>query len=84
MSLLTKILAARDAVNYGEQLANSATWKKGAIAITAMTGLITAVLSVIPGLENANPKDVQDIAEGVYAAVALFNVYVHKASTTKI
>lgn len=84
MSLLTKILAARDAINYGEKLANSETWKTQAIAVSAITGLISAVLPFVPALENVDATTITQISSGVYAVYSVYTMFVHAATSESV
>lgn len=84
MSLLTKILAARDAINYGEKLADSETWKKQAIAVSALTGLLSAALPFIPNLEGVTDATVNEIAAGVYAVYSVYTMFITAATSTTV
>jgi hypothetical protein len=84
MSLFTKILAARDAINYGEKLANSETWKKQAIAVSAIAGLLSAALPFIPNLEGVTDATVNQIAAGVYAVYSVYTMFVTAATSESV
>jgi len=84
MSFWKKILAARNAINYGEQLSDSATWKKSAVAVSAIAGLLAAIFPFIPHLDQVDEQTIKSVAGGVYAVYSIFIMYTHAATTTTI
>lgn len=84
MGWWSKIIQMRDALNYGEQLSNSATWKNAAIAVNAVSGFLSALLLFVPAFEDLDKAVVDDIARGVFGVVCLFNLYVHPATSKTV
>lgn len=84
MNLFQKLMALRNALNYGEQLANRQTWKNGAMAMSAVAGLLSMALPFIKGLEYVDPATIDDVARGVWGVVCLFNAYVHPATSKSV
>jgi hypothetical protein len=82
MTIFEKLIAARNAVNYGEQLANSATWKQRTTRINALFGLVAAALP-FAGID-ADAETMRDFAGGIGAVWVLYNNYIHAATSTKI
>lgn len=60
MNLWQKLMAAKNALRYGEQLADSATWKHSAIAVSALTGIISTALACFPGFGHVDPAQVEN------------------------
>lgn len=88
MNWFEKLMSLRDALNYGEKLANPATWKKAQNAVNAVTGLLTVAAPFVPQLAHVPPETLTPLFSylggGAYAAVTLFNMFVTTASTDKI
>jgi len=74
---------AKRALEYGEQLANPATWKQRNLRMNAVVGLLTALLPFL-GVTDADPEMVKEFAAGIGAAVLLYNSYFHIATSSKI
>ena len=83
MGLFDKLMALRNALNYGEQLGNSATWKVRAIRINAIAGLVAVLLPFV-GMENVDHETINDFAAGVGAVYALFNAWAHVSTSAKV
>lgn len=88
MSLWQKLMALKNALNYGEQLANAATWKQRTARSTAIVGLLTALLPILDafgGLDsNALREAAHNIALGIDGLWFLFNGYMHYATSVKV
>lgn len=80
MSLFAKILAARDVINAGEQLANSRTWANATAAVGALVMLLNAVKAFIPQLEGVDNETFKQIAEGVFYLWGVVSIVVHPAT----
>jgi len=71
----------------GQELANPAKWKKGAILTNlvgmVMLGIVSLVKVKYPEFEL--PAEVQEYAvEVICGVLAIANIYVHKASSKKV
>ncbi len=88
MNIRQKIIAARNALNYGEQLANAATWKQRTARSTAIVGLLTASLPFLDAFgaldSNALREAAHNIALGIDGLWFLFNGYMHYATSVKV
>jgi hypothetical protein len=71
----------------GQELANPAKWKKGAILTNLVGAVLLGIVSVIKAKfpEFELPIEVQDYAvEVICGILAIANIYVHKASSKKV
>lgn len=88
MSLWTKAIAVRDALNYGEKLKNSATYKNQAATVNAVVGLLSALTPFIGALAEIEPGVLRDaylnIGLGVYGAISVYNWIVHVATSDSV
>jgi hypothetical protein len=84
MNLFKKAIMLKAALGYGEQLANSATWKQATTRMNALVGLFSCVLPFVGGLENVGPQTLTDLAAGVGAVVSVYNSYTHYATSSKV
>jgi hypothetical protein len=84
MDFFKKLLAFRNALNYGEQLANATTWKKSGIAIGALSGLLAIVFGMVPGLEGVDVGTIDKISNGIFAVGTVYQLFIHVATTKKL
>lgn len=88
MTLWEKLLSLRNALNYGEQLANPATWKQRTVRITAVVGLLVNVLPFIEAFAAMSNQELRDaavlISNGVDGVLLLFNAYMQYATSVKV
>lgn len=79
-NIFTKILSARDAINAGEQLANSKTWANATAGVGAIVMLLNSVKSFLPQLEGVDEETFKQIAEGVFYLWGVISIFVHPAT----
>lgn len=88
MTLWDKLMALKNALNYGEQLKNPATWKQRTVRITAVVGLLVTALPFVPAFEAMSQADLHDaavlISNGVDGVLLLFNAYMQYATSAKV
>ncbi len=88
MSLLSKALSARNALNYGEKLADSATYKTQAATVNAVVGLLTALTPFVSALVEIDPNVLHDaylnLGLGVYGGVCVYNWFMHVATSDSV
>lgn len=83
MGLWDKLMALKDALNYGEELNNKELWKTSAVLVS-ISGFIQAVMVFVPGLQGVDAYLVDKLSNGVYAAVCIYNAYIHVATSKSI
>lgn len=82
--LLTDILQA---FRLGKQVADPATWKKRALAINALSGLLAALAAVAKGFGydlRLDQATLEAAAGGLVALLAIYNAVVTVVSSTKV
>jgi hypothetical protein len=84
VSLLDKVKRAKDVLNYGEQLANPATWKQRTARFNAIIGFLMAALPFIPAFQDIDRDTIIDIATGVGGFAGLWNMYSTYATSEKV
>lgn len=89
MTLIEKIFSLLpNALKYGEQLKNPATWKQRTVRITAVVGFLTNVLPFIAPFDEVSSNELHDaavlISNGIDGVLLLFNLYMHPATSAKI
>lgn len=84
MSLWAKLMGAKDALNYGEKLKDSATWKKQAIAVSALAGFLKAVFAFVPGLDTIDEQTLNYLSNGGWGLFLAYNMYVHAATSDSV
>ena len=88
MSLWRKLMALKEALNYGEKLQDSAVWKDKAILANVIAGLLACIVPFVPQLADFNQAEIRDLGLnlgwGLYAVFGLYNAYVHAATSTSV
>lgn len=80
---MTKLLALLDVLRKGDAVANPAAWKNSALVANFLLALLGAAAAF--GFKvDFSDADVQALAGGIVAAVALANGIVHVASSTRV
>lgn len=72
MNIFKKVIAARNAINEGEKLANSETWKKQHVAVGSMVALLVIVKQFVPSLESIDESLLTDIATGIFSGYSVY------------
>lgn len=78
-NIFQKVLAARDAINYGESLSNPGIWSDRAAASSAVAGILGVATVFAPSFQ-LSPDDLQAIAGGIAAVGGVLNWYLHSAT----
>ena len=88
MTLWDKLMALKDALNYGEKLQDSAVWKDKAILSTLIAGVLACIVPFVPELQALDQAVVRDfglnLGWGLYAVFGLYNAYVHTATSDSV
>ncbi len=84
MNVWQKLMALRQALNYGEKLGNSATWKLRTERLNALIGVLSALLPFIGGLEHVDSQIIVDVATGIGGFYGLWNWYFTRATSDKV
>ncbi len=79
---MNKFAAIWKALQAGEQLANSATWKNRQLAMNSLLTVMAVFTAFYPGV--ASHEDLSAIAAGIAAVAGVFNAYFTTATTDKI
>jgi hypothetical protein len=84
MSLYDKITHAKDALEFGQQLANAATWKQRQSRLNALAGFVASALYFVPEFRHIDSQIITDFAGGIGAVYALVNWYFTNATSKKV
>lgn len=75
------------AFRHGKKLANSAAWKKGGVAASALTAFLVSVVGIARALGYQIPVsdvELEAIAGGIAVLASVFSGIVHVVTTTSI
>jgi len=78
------VKAGLEALSYGKELSNAATWKNVQILTNVLAGLLGAAAMLAPegvGLDN---DTVYSIAAGFANAIIVFNAYLATATSKRV
>lgn len=78
-NIFQKVIAIRDAINYGEHLAEPGVWSNRSAVASALVGLLGLVSVFMPSFQ-ISAEDAQNIAAGIAAVGGIVNAYLHVAS----
>lgn len=84
MGFVKRLKPLVTALYVGEQLDNRVFWKKGGVAIGAISALIAITLPYVPGLGQVDVQTIDEISRGLYALGTVYQLYVHAATTRTI
>ena len=82
--MLDKIRAAITALNHGEKLLHSATWKQRQNLLNGLLAFLGAVVVFLPEYVHVSQEDIAAIAGGVAAVAGLLNNYLTTATSARV
>lgn len=77
LNFFLKLLAVRDLISAGEQIAKPETWANRASATGFLSIAIVALLKFVPNGETIDQTTIDAIAEGVFAGWIVISSILH-------